>query len=245
MMTYHFTGKNHHQTILFVPGLGANLSQFEEQHHYFDKNYQVLSITLPHKPNYTLENMADDIISLLDELQIETIHFVGNSMGGNIGYELLTKYPLKINSLTTFGTTPYLRTHKLIVLMAQMFIKIMPLYVIAKIGSYTGVNKTSRQKIYEMFMHLSKTSLYVTLPHIANFDYRQIIKEIEKPLCVIRAEEDENINRFLDNMIAIWKKEPWFILFEIENAGHFTNLDNPLNFNKNLEVFLKSINAKT
>ncbi|HHE05889.1 MAG TPA: hypothetical protein ENK90_02070, partial [Epsilonproteobacteria bacterium] len=86
MKTYRLTGNNHHQTILFVHGLGANLSQFEEQHHYFDNKYQILSLTLS---NHSLDYLADEIIILLDRLQIEKVHFVGNSMGGNVGFALL------------------------------------------------------------------------------------------------------------------------------------------------------------
>ena len=46
-MDYYLTGNKNQQTILFLHGLGADLSQFEEQQRYFESNYKVLSVSLP------------------------------------------------------------------------------------------------------------------------------------------------------------------------------------------------------
>jgi len=238
MMTYHLTGKNHHQMILFVHGLGANLSQFEEQHLYFDTNYQVLSVTLLHKPYYTLEDMADDIVSLLDELEIEKVHFVGNSMGGNVGFEVLKKYPQRLCTITTFGTTPSLITSKIKLFIASIVIKIFPQFFIAKLGSYAGANKVSRKNIYKMLRQTSKKAYLGILPSIANFDYGDVITKSKKPFCIIKAENDKEINRHLDKYINIWKNEEWCYLENMQNVGHFANLDAPYVFNSLLEKCL-------
>jgi len=237
MITYHLRGKNHQQTILFVHGLGANLSQFEEQHHYFDKNYQVLSVTLPNKFDDTLENMADDIISLLDKLEIEKVHFVGNSMGGNIGFEVLKKYPQRLCTITTFGTTPSLKTSKIKLFIVSVMIKIFPQFLIAKLGSYAGVNKVSRKKIYKMLRQISKKAYLAILPSIANFDYGEVITKNKKPFCIIKVENDKEINKLLDKYINLWKDEEWCHLVNMQNVGHFANLDAPYVFNRLLEKF--------
>jgi pimeloyl-ACP methyl ester carboxylesterase len=238
MITYHLTGNNHHQTILFAHGLGANLSQFEEQHHYFDKNYQVLSVTLPHKFDDTLENMADNIVSLLDKLEIEKVHFVGNSMGGNIGFEVLKKYPQRLCTITTFGTTPSLKTSKIKLFIASIVIKIFPQFFIAKLGSYAGANKVSRKNIYKMLRQISKKAYLGILPSIANFDYGDVITKTKKPFCIIKADNDKEINKHLDKYINLWKNEEWCYLVNMQNAGHFANLDAPYVFNSLLEKCL-------
>jgi len=245
MITYHLTGKNYHQTIVFVHGLGANLSQFEEQHHYFDKNYQVLSVTLPHKFDDTLENMADNIASLLDKLEIEKVHFVGNSMGGNIGFEVLKKYPQRLYTITTFGTTPALKTSKIKFFIASVVIKIFPQFLIAKLGSYAGANRVSRKKIYKMLRETSKKAYLGILPSIANFDYGDVITKTKKPFCIIKAENDKEINKHLDKYIRLWKDEEWCHLVNMQNVGHFANLDEPYVFNKFLEKFLSKTDKQT
>jgi pimeloyl-ACP methyl ester carboxylesterase len=50
---------------------------------------------------YTLGEMADDAIGLLDHLGIERAHVVGASMGGMIGQHMAFRYPARILSLTS------------------------------------------------------------------------------------------------------------------------------------------------
>jgi pimeloyl-ACP methyl ester carboxylesterase len=55
----------------------------------------------PKKLAYTLEEMADDAIGLLDHLGIAKAHVVGASMGGMIGQHLAFRYPARVASLTS------------------------------------------------------------------------------------------------------------------------------------------------
>lgn len=53
---------------------------------------------------YTLAQMADDALGLLDALQVERTHFVGLSMGGMIGQHLALKAPQRIDRLVLADT---------------------------------------------------------------------------------------------------------------------------------------------
>ncbi len=50
---------------------------------------------------YGLEDMADDVIGLLDHLNIDAAHLVGVSMGGMISQVLAVEYPDRVLSLTS------------------------------------------------------------------------------------------------------------------------------------------------
>lgn len=52
-------------------------------------------------PPYTMDDMALDIVALMDELDIETAHIAGISMGGFIAQLLAAKYPTRILSMTS------------------------------------------------------------------------------------------------------------------------------------------------
>jgi proline iminopeptidase len=45
---------------------------------------------------YTLEDMAEDMIQLMDHLQLERCHVVGISMGSMISQILASKYPSRV-----------------------------------------------------------------------------------------------------------------------------------------------------
>ncbi|MFC4275789.1 alpha/beta fold hydrolase [Achromobacter aloeverae] len=50
---------------------------------------------------YTLHDMVDDAVGLLDALDIERAHVVGSSMGGMIAQLLAARYPRRVLSLAT------------------------------------------------------------------------------------------------------------------------------------------------
>jgi pimeloyl-ACP methyl ester carboxylesterase len=52
-------------------------------------------------PPYTMEDMAQDVIALMDKLTIDSAHIVGISMGGFIAQLLAAKYPPRVLSMTS------------------------------------------------------------------------------------------------------------------------------------------------
>ena len=54
---------------------------------------------------YSLEDMADDTVGLLDALAIPRAHLVGTSMGGMIAQTLAIGYPERVRSLCSIMST--------------------------------------------------------------------------------------------------------------------------------------------
>ncbi len=62
-------------------------------------------LKLPVRIPYTLHDMAQDTLAVMDALQIERAHIVGISMGGMIGHVLAAGHPQRVLSLTSIMST--------------------------------------------------------------------------------------------------------------------------------------------
>jgi len=55
--------------------------------------------SVPTQSVYTIEQMALDIVAMMDHLQLPAAHFIGHSMGGRIALSLAQNFPGKVKSL--------------------------------------------------------------------------------------------------------------------------------------------------
>jgi pimeloyl-ACP methyl ester carboxylesterase len=63
------------------------------------------ALARPRADGYTLTDMAQDCIGLLDHLGIERVHLVGRSMGGMIAQTIAATVPARVLSLTSMYST--------------------------------------------------------------------------------------------------------------------------------------------
>ena len=92
--------------LLLIMGLGGDLTGWWAQTPAFEKHFQVIAFdnrdvgrsSLAKGP-YTIKDMADDTIGLLDGLGVDKAHVLGVSMGGAIAQELALNYPERVNKL--------------------------------------------------------------------------------------------------------------------------------------------------
>lgn len=62
----------------------------------------------PHEPDaYAMEAMVGDVLAILDELGVGAAHFVGYSLGGQVGWELARLAPDRLRSLVVGAAHPY------------------------------------------------------------------------------------------------------------------------------------------
>ena len=247
---YSLSGADSEDTLLFVHGLGSNLDQFELQQQYFAKNYQVLLISLhghgnssapidPTPADYTVREMARDVQALLTHLGINKVHFVGNSMGGLVGYELLEMDEGLLSSLTTFGTIPRLHTSRFTIrtlLTMQRFLGTKGIAWL--VGITASKDKAVRARLKRMYEMVSKDALELIIMNIADYDYMDTICRHNIPMMLIRGGKDKEINKNLDPVLKIMGNKPYFELVEMTNAGHFANMEKPSDFNEILKRFL-------
>ncbi len=246
---YVLNGEENSEVILFVHGLGANLSQFEFQQRYFSEKFKVLSVNLRGHGNTLLTHaltstdvelykIANDITTLLDYLDISKVHYVGNSMGGNVGLEILKISPNVLKTITIYGTTGQLNTSSIALRVMKFLHKIITPAMRGNLSKIAGQTNESKAKIKEMMLKAEKATILSFIPILANFDYLEVIKKSKTPCMIIKGEKDKEINNVINTTIREFKNRGNFELQEMGGVGHFANLDNPDYFNKIIEEYI-------
>ncbi len=132
---YESFGDPSNPTILLIMGLGMQLIAWPEQfcRELASRAYRVIRydnrdtgfstkfdgektpsvaslffrsmLRLPIRVPYTLRDMANDAVGLLDAIGVKTAHIVGASMGGMIAQNVAASYPQRLSSLTSIMST--------------------------------------------------------------------------------------------------------------------------------------------
>ena len=104
---YEVLGRAGSPAVLMIQGLGADKHGWDMQRIPLAFSYRVIALDnrgagRSDKPfgHYSLEQMADDAIAVLDAAGVEQAHIVGASMGGAISQMIGLKYPERVISLT-------------------------------------------------------------------------------------------------------------------------------------------------
>jgi len=99
------------EPLLLIMGLGANATGWYAQIPALSKEYRVIAFDnrgagRSEKPNeaYTMVQMAEDAIGVLDTLEIGSAHVFGMSLGGMIAQELALRSPERVKTLILGGT---------------------------------------------------------------------------------------------------------------------------------------------
>jgi 3-oxoadipate enol-lactonase len=252
-LEYLLTGEENDETIVFVHGAGANLRQFINQHRFFSKDYKVLSVSLRghgesgnpvdlSTESFSMTNHRNDLLEILDSLKINSFHYVGNSAGGLVGYEVMDTNPQLFKSFVTFGTTAELRFSKFVTSLIAGIDKVM--MKINSTGYCRFVSKNASKyedaqtEIYNELMMVSREGIPYFRKNLGNYSYIGVVEKMDIPFLLIQGEFDSDINRSLKSTIAAIEKNKKGSIIKLEGAGHFANLDKPQDFNKIIGDFI-------
>lgn len=107
-------GRDGGPTIMLSNSLGATMQMWEPQMAALTKLYRVIRYDrrghgksgVPAGP-YSMERFGKDVLAILDDLNIEKIHWCGLSMGGMVGQWLGANAPERIEKLILANTSCY------------------------------------------------------------------------------------------------------------------------------------------
>jgi 3-oxoadipate enol-lactonase len=115
-LAYVVVGPDGGKPLVLCHGLAATGLQFIEDAAFFaDKGFRVIVPDLrghgrsergPKKRAlFSIAHLADDLLAILDKEKVTQADWVGNSLGGILGLEILGRAPRRIDHFAAFGTS--------------------------------------------------------------------------------------------------------------------------------------------
>lgn len=102
--------ENEGDAIIFLHFGGSNLMMWQRAIPYFEDQYRLILVDLrghgkSDRPEngYHMDEMAGDVIGIMEHLKLEQAHIIGSSIGAEVGLSIAANYPEKVISLVLDG----------------------------------------------------------------------------------------------------------------------------------------------
>ena len=249
---YESTGDG--EALLLVPGLGGQGVFWAQQVKDFSRDFRVIAhdhrgtgASTHSRIRYSVEQMADDVLRLMDGLKIDSAHFVGHSTGGAIGQVIAEDHPERLKSLvlsaTWAGQDPFFR---------RLFESRRETLVTCGVESYLRAAvlmlappwwvRANDALLAEQHRQAAAASppievLTSRIDAIVRFDRRARLGEIRTPTLVVVAADDAITPRFFSDELA--ERIAGAKLVVLDAGGHYAPVCLPEPYNAQVGAFLR------
>ena len=245
---YDLTGPAAAPALVFSNSLGANLSMWDAQIPALGKQFRVLRYdTRGHGESsatpgpYSIEQLARDVLSLLDALQLDRVHFCGLSMGGQTGMWLAINAPARLHSLVLSNTAAKIGTPEIwnarIDAVRKGGMKSISTAVMERwfSAAFRANSPEVVAAIKVKFESTNPEGYIANCVAIRDFDVRQAVAAIRVPTLVIAGTHDAATTPADGHYLADRIAGARYVEL---NAAHLSNIEVPGRFSSEVSSFL-------
>jgi len=245
------SGKQDAPAVMLSHSLGSSLFMWNPQIEALESHFRVFRYDMrghgesdaPHGA-YTLEQLGEDAVGLLDALNIQVVQWVGLSIGGMIGQYLALNHADRLRSLVLCDTAAAIEEEAQA--MRQQRIE-----TAREQGMEPLVESTLDRWFTQDFLKRNSPQVDLIRRHflatpvagyigcseaIGNLNYLERLSEVKTPTLIIVGEEDPATPVAASE--AIHERMPNSRLVVLPSAAHLSNVEQPDAFNRALIGFL-------
>ena len=243
------------ETIVFSHGLLWSGKMFEKQVAHLKQRFRI--VTYDHRgqgqsevteSGYDMDDLYEDAVQLIEKLKLGSVHFGGLSMGGFVGIRLAARRPDLIKSLVLMETTAQPEPNKLKYLVLNTIVKLINMKVVT--SSVMKImfsdkflkdeNRTEeREQLKTELQSLPKTIVRAVEGVIHRKGVEDELENILCPTLIMVGTQDKATvpakAEFMHSNILN------SVLKYIEGGGHSGCIEEPEQFNENLDEFYNRV----
>ncbi|MCM1524095.1 MAG: alpha/beta hydrolase [Ruminococcus sp.] len=240
-------------TVIFLHGMTADHTMFEDQYGYFGKAYNIIAWDAPahgrSRPfkDMTYPKAAKILADIMDLCSIRSAFIAGQSMGGYIAQSFIMRYPERVRGFIGIDTTPYgdgyySPSDIFLLRRIEPLARLYPLNVLKKaMAKQVCVTSKGRENMLAMLSPYGKDELcrLMGMGYAAFLDDNRPLS-IPCPVLIILGEKDRTGK--VKSYCRQWAKRTGYPIEIIKNACHNSNADNPEAVNRVIDDFINKIN---
>ncbi len=248
---YFTLGKRKNPPLLLCHGIGANGLQFVDDAHFFaKKGFYVIVPDLRglgrsktpkerKESDFSIPNLAADLLAILDKEKIEKTYWVGNSLGGILGLAIMGIDAMRINKFISFGTAYKLNVPEIFIPIVKFGSESLGKEMSAQLAARaTSLNKRAQLIIYTMLRDVDMFTVISIAKYVRNYDFIPNALKFSGEILLIKCSLDFAVNQVLGATLKAMERKENFYLFNVKNAGHVGNLDQPEEIRKAILDFI-------
>jgi 3-oxoadipate enol-lactonase len=250
-VNYELSGKEGAPQVVLSHSLGCNLHMWDPQMKALDAHFRVLRFdTRGHGGSdapegaYTMEQLGEDAIGLLDALGIDRCHWVGLSMGGMIGQCLALNHAHRLQSLALCDTGPIVPEEAQPIWQERidsarekgLDVHLKPTMQRWFTSGYLSQNPPGVALITKQFLATPVAGYIGCIEAIRRLNYLDRLPEIKKPTLIIVGEDDQGTP--VTAAEAMRERIAGSKMVVLPSSAHLSNVEQPEAFTNALLGFL-------
>ncbi len=257
-------GTNTQQRIVFLHGLMAFSANWRKIANKLENQYQCLIYdqrghgrSFKPESDYSLEDYAEDLHKIANDLGWENFHLVGHSLGGRVAMAFAHKYPDKVKTLTiedmgagifvdsykyyermlNIVPTPFTSKENVKVFFENDFLKhFTPSENPKVLLTFLQANIEEKESgVYDW--KFSKQGIIETAKESHKTDRWLEVSSFKMPVLLVRGEKSHVLGR--EEFQKMMKINPQIRGVEIKGAGHWVHYEKYEEFTQELLKFLQ------
>lgn len=235
-------GKN----VLILHGWGASIDTIMPIFNILKNHFRVYAMDFPgcgksQKPNEILGayDYARITKKFIDAMQMEEVILIGHSHGGRVSIVLASKYPELVKKMILIDSAGLIPKRK-----PKYYIKVYTFKALKKLYSMAFFWMDKEEKMEKFYKKFGSDDykdadgiMRKILVKLVNEDLRPLLKDIKASTLLIWGKDDDATPVYMGEIMEKEIKDSGLVV--LENAGHYSYLDQFGRFKAILDSFLE------
>ena len=244
------------ETVLLSAGLGGAAGYWAPQLEALKARYRVIADdqagtgrarATPLPAGYSIADMADEVLAILDSTKTASCHFVGHALGGLAGVDLALRHADRVRSLTVVNgwATADAHTRRCFEIRVALlkgagpeaYVRAQPIFLYPATWLAANAERMKQEDAHALSGFQGTNNLLRRIEALLRFDATPHLDKLRLPVLLAAARDDVLVPSSQSEYLA--SKLPNATLRVVPSGAHGFNVTEPAAFNEMLLGFLE------